>query len=759
MSLKSQRLVQKRKRPEYELLSSQGYSDGGLGSSSEEEETFFSSPALTATKGKNQLQPWAIIFNPSSWSKKTRGIVSAGILLSVLVVAVLFVATVVMYDKSTFALMQFNHSSSGNDPTADTSTNVNDGTVENLPNVDKKQLSWRVDFDPAWSELSLLEHDVNHDGISDLILDSLTWRMGKNRYLVCPEKPNGCQEDLGFSPCRAQLFALDGSNGTIIWEKWVEFSTFAANCKHDLNLDGIPDCTFSGRVGLLAAINPVDGSYIWMVDPAVTFPMYGYYSPLFIRDFDRDGIIDLIVTHGGDPTYQPQQKHRSPGFIFVLSGRTGQQLSELIPMPDGQESYSSPVAYNVSGNVELVLFGSGGETVKGSLWAMTVQSLQMHVDNWTPNRAERYRPNKLYFDPLCISLKDIESVRPQSKKNTFKYLKNGEEWMTLCSVWSKDSRVMWNPYHVCVYEFLAGSKSGTMQPPVIVDYDGDGINDLLVTQFSEHTILIDGASVSTVWNHTATNTQSYRLVHETSIHLDYHLLLDNNNECCFLILYSIPAPLHYNQDNQLDFLVRINKGKWMFYDYSYMGVLDGESGELIWTLNCSMGVMSSPITVKSRKNGHDGMLFLANGCENPSGLVQKRDSNSFTKLKNEDKCSEGHTNEEYTACQKSDNKKKRHEEIMEGSDNDEVMQNATEGTDSENYFASIIKNLPPDLWEARNEADGFPDPWTDTRSFIQDYCDIPYDSMVNRVYYLTPNMIKSGLIQPVLENKPYVYSK
>ena len=175
-----------------------------------------------------------------------------------------------------------------------------------------------------------------------------------------------------------------------------------------------------------------------------------------------------------------------------------------------------------------------------------------------------------------------------------------------------------------------------------------------------------------------------------------------------------------------------------------MGVLDGKDGELIWTLNCSMGAMSSPITVKSRIKGHDGMLFLANGCKNPASQVKERDT---LVAMNKDVCRQGHTDDEYMLC-KSNEKEKRHAESA-----------ADDGNEAEEQFSDIANSVPPDLWEAKSEEDAFPDPWADTRSFIQDYCDVPYDAMINRVYYLTPNMIKSGKIQPLFENRPYVYSE
>ena len=372
---------------------------------------------------------------------------------------------------------------------------------------------WHRDLYPASTELSILVHDINRDGIPDLMLDAMTDRVYQpSKYRVCPNEENLCMDDFGFSPCRLQLIVLDGRDGSTIWSKWLEFSIFASNCGHDLNLDGIPDCVLSGRQGGLVAINPVDGSYLWVVDPALTFPTYNYYFPLFIRDFDKDGVIDIVTTHGGDTVYDDRNKNRSPGFIFVVSGRTGQQLSDRILTPDGHETYSNPVAFNINGNIEAVLFGTGGETIAGSLWAITVHSLQEHVDAWAPNKPSKYNVNKNYFDAQCLSDEDIAPMRPTFPKDTYRHVTDKEEWLAKCPVWKSDTQPLWNPYKVCVYELVAAGKTGTITPPVIIDYNGDGIKDLLVSQFNDHIMMMDGATNTIQWDHHAEDTQSYRLV-------------------------------------------------------------------------------------------------------------------------------------------------------------------------------------------------------------------------------------------------------
>lgn len=201
---------------------------------------------------------------------------------------------------------------------------------------------------------------------------------------------------------------------------------------------------------------------------------------------------------------------------------------------------------------------------------------------------------------------------------------------------------------------------------------------------------------------------------------------------------SIPAPLHFNEDDKLDFLMRFNKGEWTQYKYTYMGILDGESGSLLWTLNCSFGSMSSPITVKNGENGHDGMVFIATGCEDYDNLITKRQ----TSLK-----------EHLVALRHSDD---TCEPVTSGTDR---VERHEESEDDGGFFSSNILNyIPSDLW-SNDVHDEFPDPWSETKSFIQDYCNIPYNKMITRMYYLTPNMIKSGYMKPVYENKPFVYSK
>ena len=44
-------------------------------------------------------------------------------------------------------------------------------------------------------------------------------------------------------------------------------------------------------------------------------------------------------------------------------------------VPDSAESYYSPVIYRQQDNTDVVLFGTGGETHRGALWALPLKHL------------------------------------------------------------------------------------------------------------------------------------------------------------------------------------------------------------------------------------------------------------------------------------------------------------------------------------------------------------------------------------------------
>lgn len=218
--------------------------------------------------------------------------------------------------------------------------------------------------------------------------------------------------------------------------------------------------------------------------------------------------------------------------------------------------------------------------------------------------------------------------------------------------------------------------------------------------------------------------------------------------------------MHFNEDDVLDVVVRLNKGRWMTYDYSYMGVLDGTNGNLLWSLNCTSATMSSPLTLLSKKKGHDAMVFVGIGCEsydiekaNDGSNKHKRDTSKGKREKSL-KCYRRYFETEVAKMCHTVTKREKEDgggffPANDGSG--ELPQNSNFGS------TNLEKYLPQDLWESKDSTDMFPDPWEETEDFIQDYCGYNINSLTAGVYFITPNLVRD--VRPLHVFRPYVFRK
>ena len=115
----------------------------------------------------------------------------------------------------------------------------------------------------------------------------------------------------------------------------------------DINQDSIPDVFITGRDAQFYALNGKNGTTIWEFWPdnkgiATDSGWYNFYLPQWIPDQDQDGYLDIIVTNGGDASAPPPEKNRPPGYLMALSGKDGSIL-QVDTMKDGRETYHSPL--------------------------------------------------------------------------------------------------------------------------------------------------------------------------------------------------------------------------------------------------------------------------------------------------------------------------------------------------------------------------------------------------------------------------------
>lgn len=79
-----------------------------------------------------------------------------------------------------------------------------------------------------------------------------------------------------------------------------------------------------------------------------------------------------------------------------------------------------------------------------------------------------------------------------------------------------------------------------MVPPVLIDIDGDSINDILVSVYEGRMVLKNGKDLTDIWSVTFPHMESY----------------------------STPAPGHFDDDDILDFMVHWSAGAWPWYNSS-----------------------------------------------------------------------------------------------------------------------------------------------------------------------------------------------
>ena len=177
----------------------------------------------------------------------------------------------------------------------------------------------------------------------------------------------------------------------------------------------------------------------------------------------------------------------------------------------------------------------------------------------------------------------------------------------------------------------------------------------------------------------------------------------------------------------------------------------------LWMMNCSHSLMSSPVVWRHRDKGHDGLLFAAVDCSTEHRDRAKREIMNVCPA----------VRKQMDSSKINERTKRHGDEGDEEMEDEEGNKNGVSPPDSVPKpfeFFSMILNLtnyiPTDLWAVHNASDSYPDPESDTESFISSYCGMDYQSMRTGVYFLTSKLIREEKeIKPLLTFKPYVYSK
>lgn len=215
--------------------------------------------------------------------------------------------------------------------------------------------NWSRTFKGLGTSSSPRAADLNGDGILDIVLGT------------------GQEE---FQATDVAVLALNGANGEILWKVGGINQVVGSAAFKDITGDGVPDVFIGGRTAQFYAINGKTGKIIWQYLKPGSVPdssspdttLLNFYNPQFVPDQNRDGEDDILTTFGGYVHAQKGDLDRPAGMIILLDAEEGKILKKT-PSPDGKEIYMSPVIYDF-GNGPTIIFGTGGETISGNLFAL-----------------------------------------------------------------------------------------------------------------------------------------------------------------------------------------------------------------------------------------------------------------------------------------------------------------------------------------------------------------------------------------------------
>lgn len=225
----------------------------------------------------------------------------------------------------------------------------------------KAGLIWQKSIPRIGSQSSPLASDLNSDDILDIVIGA-----GENEY---EQSAQG-------------VLAIDGLTGDIIWQAPCKDQIFGSPTFNDINSDNIKDVIIGGRSSQLYALNGVNGDRIWQYNPEKysTHPILKYanknfYNSVLVPDCNGDGIKDILISNGGNhEVFMHVKKGREVGVLLILDAKSGAVIASDT-MPDGNETYMTPVYVEQEDESKMIVFGTGGETFSGNLYITRLEDL------------------------------------------------------------------------------------------------------------------------------------------------------------------------------------------------------------------------------------------------------------------------------------------------------------------------------------------------------------------------------------------------
>jgi len=337
--------------------------------------------------------------------------------------------------------------------------------LSGLTQLNAQTIVWSSFQDSVGTFSSPRSSDLTADGAQDIVL--------------------GAGIDSTYSPYG--ILAFDGVTGSSLWTVPANDEIYGSAVFQDITGDNIPDVFIGGRNAELYAIDGASGAILWQfwtntsVEPRDS-GWYNFSSAQLVADQNSDGFQDLLIANGGDHAAPSWITDRDPGHLMVIDAMTGAVLSSAV-MPDSAETYCSPIYFDINGvGAYRVVYGSGGENQGGSMWMTTLADIMANDLSSSVQLATD--ANKGFIAPASVAnfTADVKKDIVIQGYNGKLYLIDGNSY---AEIWS---------YQIPNVESSAS--------PVIGNLTGDATPDVFAVQakgsapsfFDFYQILIDGAT-------------------------------------------------------------------------------------------------------------------------------------------------------------------------------------------------------------------------------------------------------------------------